>query len=124
MHQVVDAAPSTLRRDRQASVLDEAAVVAEIGEILARGSASRCVARLDGVRATLVLNQAPAPERFSQIGTDRVTLLLGHPMSLGATVSCRRCHPRSATPVSSLASSWPNLNGPLASRVAPRSGEM
>ena len=92
VHEVVDAATPALRRDRETAVLDEAALVAQICEILAGSPASGGVTCMDDVGAAVVLNQAPATECFGEIGADEVMLLLGHPMSLGAPVSCRHLH--------------------------------
>jgi len=89
--EIVDAAPAALRRDRQAAVLDEAAGVAQVVEIRARGSPTCRMAGRDDVGAALVPRQAPASQRFSEIRTRVFLLLLGHPMSLGAQVSCRQC---------------------------------
>ena len=69
MHQVVDAAPAALRRDRQAAVLDEAALVAQVGRDSRARSGVPRVARGDDVAATLVANQAAAAECFREIGT-------------------------------------------------------
>ena len=47
-------APGALRRDREAAVLDEAARVDEVGEVLARRAGTGCVAALDRLRARVV----------------------------------------------------------------------
>jgi hypothetical protein len=39
----------------------------------------------------LVLDQLSAPKGFGEIGTHALGFLLGHSLSLGASVSCRQC---------------------------------
>ena len=67
--QVVDTAPSALRRDRQAAVLDEGALVTQVVEILACGPASGRVPGGDDIAAALVANQVAAAKCFREVGT-------------------------------------------------------
>ena len=106
VHEIVDAPPATLRRDGETAVLDEAAVVAQVGEILACGPASRRVARGHDVSSALVADQAAAAQRLSEIGTRGLQLLIRHPMSLGAPVSRRECPPSCATGISPTRRRW------------------
>jgi len=91
MDEIVDTAPAALRRDRQAAVLDEAPVITEVCDVLARRSAPCPMAGGDDVGTAVVPGQAPPSQRFSEIRARLVLLLLGHPVSLGARVSCRQC---------------------------------
>ena len=49
--EIVDSAPPTLRGDGEGAVLDEAAVIAEVGEVLARGPSPRAVTSGDHIGA-------------------------------------------------------------------------
>jgi len=89
LHEVIHTAAAALRGDRKTPVLDETPRITQIGDVLARGPAACRVAGGDDIGAALVLCQAPASTRFSEVRTH--VLPLGHPMSLGAPVSCRAC---------------------------------
>jgi hypothetical protein len=91
LHEIVDGAASALCRDGETTVLDEAALVAQLGEILSRGATAGRVASSDHVATALVVDQPSAPKRFGEIGTHAVALLLGHLLSLGVRSSA--CSP-------------------------------
>ena len=88
-HEIVDTAASALCRDRQPAVLDEAAGITEVVEILACCPAPGRVPSGDDLAAALVASQVAATERFREVGTRAGLLRFGHPMSLRAPVSCR-----------------------------------
>jgi hypothetical protein len=65
--QVLDLAAPALGGDREAPVLDEAARVDQVGDVLPRRPAAAGVAALDGVGAGGVLGQRPAREQLGQV---------------------------------------------------------
>ena len=56
-----------LRGDREAAVLDEAALVDEVGEVLARRARAARVASLDRLGPRLVAGQPPALEHLGEV---------------------------------------------------------
>ena len=70
--QVVELAPAALRRERERAVLDEAAGVAEIGDVLARGAQAEGVSLGDGVGPAGVGEQRLARAQLEQIGAQGV----------------------------------------------------
>ena len=60
LDQLLELAAAALGGDREAAVLDEAAGVDEVGDVLARRAAAGRVAPLDGLGARRVLGQRPA----------------------------------------------------------------
>jgi len=90
VHQVVDGSTAALSGDREPAILDKRPGVAEVVDVLSRSPATGCVASADDVRPAFIEDQAAAPKRLGKIGTRLLWLLLGHPMSLGAPVSCRQ----------------------------------
>ena len=70
--QVVELAPAALRRERERAVLDEAAGVAEIGDVLARGAQAEGVALGDGVGTAGVGEQRLARAQLEQVGAQGV----------------------------------------------------
>jgi hypothetical protein len=83
--QVVELAPAALRRNREAAVLDEAATVDEVLDVLARGAPAGGVAALDRLRTRRVLGQRASRQQFGKVGP----FPLGHgrdvPRSSGRT---------------------------------------
>ena len=66
--QVVELAAAALGGDREAAVLDEAAGVDEVGEVLAGGAPAGGVAALDRGGPSGVLGQRPAGEQLGEVG--------------------------------------------------------
>src|SRR5260370_36358899 len=63
--------------DGQRAVLDETAVVDQVGDVLAGGPASFVVAPLGGVAAVFVGADVMAPDRLVEIGADPGAVALG-----------------------------------------------
>ena len=84
--QVVELAPAALRRERERAVLDEAAGVAEIGDVLARGAQAEGVALGDGVGPAGVGEQRLARAQLEQVGAQgvRVGVAARVPSAVGA----------------------------------------
>lgn len=70
--QIGDRAPASLRGDGEAAVLDQQAVVGEVGNVLSRGAHSTVVTTGDGLRPVLVEQLGTPLEKRGQIGTDLV----------------------------------------------------
>jgi hypothetical protein len=70
--QFLDAATAALRGNGQRPVLDEAAVIEQVGEVLAGGALADPVAFGDGFRAVFVEADGVAFEDFGEVGADRV----------------------------------------------------
>ena len=70
--QVVELAPAALRGERERAVLDEAAGVAQVGDVLARGAQAEGVALGDGVGTAGVGEQRLARAQLEQVGAQRV----------------------------------------------------
>src|ERR1700753_3217943 len=66
--QVVDRAPPALGGDRVAAVLDEAALVDQVGEVLARRPPARRVTLLDRIGPRPVLGQRPPRSQLGEVG--------------------------------------------------------
>ena len=85
--QVVERATAALRRVRQRAVLDEAARVAQVGDVLARGAQSECMPLGDGLGPARVGEQGLACLQREQVGTQR-------DRCIGRVFRRRRCRRR------------------------------
>src|SRR5262249_24372827 len=74
LDQVLNGAPSTLSGDDDWTVLDEGAWIAEVFDILARGSLSGLSSSRDGFGAGIVEADRVAVERFRQIRADAIQI--------------------------------------------------
>ena len=100
--QVVEVAAAALGGDREAPVLDEAARVDQVGEVLARGAAARRVAPRDRLGAGRVLGQRPPRQQLGEVGALLVAALpraraaVGHvsPLRAGRPASSSLCRGR------------------------------
>ena len=72
--EVVELAPAPLRRERETTVLDEAARIAEIGDVLARGAQAERMAACDGVGPARIDEQRFARAQFEQVGAQRCAI--------------------------------------------------
>ena len=68
LEQLGKLAAGPLGGDRQPAVLDEAARVDEVVDVLARGAPAGGMAALDGLGARLVAGQRPPLQRLGQVG--------------------------------------------------------
>ena len=107
-------------RDREAAVLNEAAVVVQVGEILTCGPTTCRMATGYDVRAARVTGQATAPERLGEVGTRALRFLPGHLVSLGAPAAFLRQPARLRTDGRSSRGRNVNRRAPARTRAAVR----
>jgi hypothetical protein len=69
-HQVVDGTAVALSRERERPVLDEAAVVDEVGDVFARRALAGLAPLRDGFRAAFVARLAQALAKLRELGTN------------------------------------------------------
>ena len=101
--QLLARAPALLRGEQQRPVLDEAALVDEVGEVLARGAPAALVAARDGVGRA-----ASSPISWRSRTARRSARSPPAAQRRRCSSSDRRARPAPSAPGSSASSSWPS----------------
>jgi len=70
--QVIELAPAALRREREGAVFNEAAVIAQVGDVLARRAQAEAVSLGDGIGSTGIGEQRLARLQLAQVGAQQV----------------------------------------------------